>query len=84
MDQCPKSLTSLTPEMWNCITVLYVSFFIFSLAGMYLFEVVPQEFGVRQPLLFPVYFFLDKFKRRTFYQLSNNVVENAADATIDE
>jgi ABC-type multidrug transport system fused ATPase/permease subunit len=84
MDQCPKSLSGLTPEMWNCVTVLYVSFIIFSLTGMYLFEVVPQEFGVRQPLLFPVYYFMDKFKRRTFSQLNNNVVENAADATIDD
>lgn len=42
MDQCPKTLANLSPEMWQCITVLYVSFFIFSLAGMYLYEVIPQ------------------------------------------
>lgn len=42
MDQCPKTLSNLSPEMWQCITVLYVSFFIFSLAGMYLYEVIPQ------------------------------------------
>ena len=42
MDQCPNSLASLSPEMWQCITVLYVSFIVFSLAGVYLYEVIPQ------------------------------------------
>lgn len=84
MDRCPNSLDSLTPEMWRCITVLYVSFFIFSLTGMYLFEVIPQEFGVRQPVLFPIYYFMDKFKKReNVLEMSSNQ-ENESDATIDE
>jgi len=70
--------------MWNCITVLYVSFVIFSLTGMYLFEVVPQEFGVRQPLLFPIYYFLDRFRKRENAVSLNHAAEDQSDATIDE
>lgn len=41
-DNCYKSLSSLDEEAKTCIIVLYVSFFILQLLGMYLFEIIPQ------------------------------------------
>lgn len=58
MDQCIANLDSLTSEMWRCIGVLYGSWILFSLIGMYLFEVVPQQYGVSRPLTFPINFIL--------------------------
>ena len=63
-DQCLKSFSDLTPDMWWYISVLYGSFVVFALVGMYLFEVVPQEFGVSQPVLFPLYYIRDKFRKQ--------------------
>lgn len=84
MDRCPNSIDKLTPEMWNCIAVLYVSFIVFSLTGMYLYEVIPQEFGVRQPVLFPIYYVVDKFRKRYNTIVMSSNFENESDATIDE
>ena len=50
---CFQTFSSITPEMSNCITTLYVGAIFFFLLGAYLLEVLPQEFGVRQHPLFP-------------------------------
>ena len=41
---------------------MYVSFLIFQLLGMYLHEVIPQEFGTSQPLNFPFRTLMKKIK----------------------
>jgi hypothetical protein len=50
---CFQSLSSITPEMSNCIASLYVGAVVFFFLGAYLLEVLPQEFGVRQSPFFP-------------------------------
>lgn len=39
-------------ELSTCLWVLYLSGFLYILVGMYLYEVVPQQFGVRRHPLF--------------------------------
>lgn len=41
-DRCFSSLSAVSEEGKKCIIVLYVSFIIFQLLGMYLYEVIPQ------------------------------------------
>jgi hypothetical protein len=48
--------------MWRCIAIIYGAAFVFMLAGMYLFEVVPQEYGVKKDILFPFSFLKSKAK----------------------
>lgn len=60
---------------------MYLSFVVFQLLGMYLFEVVPQEYGTRQPLAFPIKFFINKVRSKqqnelATIQLSNKVKQN--------
>lgn len=61
-DRCYRSLSGLDEEAKTCVIVLYAAFFIFQILGMYLFEIVPQEFGVKQKLTFPIDFIMKKFK----------------------
>ncbi len=58
-DTCFSSLDVPDAEVWDCLKVLYLSSTFYLLLGLYLHEVVPQEFGVsRHPL-----FLLDWIKR---------------------
>ncbi len=50
---CYTSLEGITDEMKVCIGSLYISALLFFFLGAYLFEIIPQEFGVRQSPLFP-------------------------------
>ncbi len=70
--------------MKTCITVLYVSFIVFALLGMYLHEIVPQEFGVRQPILFPIYYIMELFTKQENEVELNETSLNESDSTIDE
>ncbi|EGR34219.1 hypothetical protein IMG5_020170 [Ichthyophthirius multifiliis] len=58
--QCFRHFESLTEEIKDCIFYLYIGFFFFTFAGIYLHEVFPQEFGITQHWLFC----LKKFKRK--------------------
>lgn len=55
-DECFADFSAVTSEMWRSIIILYASFFIFSAIGIYLFEVIPQEYGVAKPILYPLYY----------------------------
>lgn len=86
MDQCMTSVGSLTDEMITCIIVLYVSAAIFMIIGMYLFEVIPQEFGVSRPILFPINYCLDCIRSSNKYKKHKNDEEDNivnGDATIN-
>ena len=49
----------ITPEIQHCIITLFVGGLLLFLLGAYLLEVLPQEFGVSRPALFP---FTDFYK----------------------
>ncbi|KAL4456247.1 hypothetical protein ABPG74_014208 [Tetrahymena malaccensis] len=50
--QCFRRWDSITDEIKDCIIFLYVGFVVFTLLGVYLHEVIPQEFGTQQHWLF--------------------------------
>ena len=51
--KCISSFSELDSEMQSCLTILYISAFVFFVLGLYLDEVVPQEYGIpKHPLYF--------------------------------
>lgn len=46
------------------IMYLYICFLVFQLVGMYLHEIIPQEYGVARPLLFPFQFLKNLCKKK--------------------
>jgi hypothetical protein len=62
-DRCFTSLSNMSTEAKHCILVLYISFVIFQLLGMYLFEIIPQEYGTRQPINFPIKYLMSKIRK---------------------
>jgi hypothetical protein len=63
-NECFNSFKAIPSEMRDEIVYLYVGFLVFQLLGMYLHEVIPQEFGVAKPLLYPIYSFKRFWKKR--------------------
>ena len=52
--RCFGNVGNITEEMTDCIIYLYLNFIFFFVLGTYLFEIVPQEFGVTRSPLFPL------------------------------
>jgi hypothetical protein len=69
---CFYDMGLLTTEIKQCISFLYLGFVIFFLLGIYLFEVIPQEFGVRRSPLFPIYAMLNLFKKRNTVSINTS------------
>ena len=77
-DRCFSSFSDLPDEVTRCIWIIYVTGVSFILLGMYLFEVVPQEFGVRKGVMFPVLEFWGYFcKKNTNAEESLNNQEES-------
>jgi hypothetical protein len=51
-DDCVSNLSMMDDELINCIVFLYVTSVIYTILGIYLYEVLPQQFGVRKNFLF--------------------------------
>ncbi len=45
---------------------------VFFILGIYLFEIVPQEFGVRRSPLFPIYAIINLFKAKNSVQINTS------------
>jgi ABC-type multidrug transport system ATPase subunit len=71
---CYAHFSSLTPEMNDCLLWLYLGAVIFLVLGLYLNEVLPQEFGVPKHPLFFLHF-LSKKKATSKTTASDNYVE---------
>lgn len=52
MDTCINSLNNMPSELSDCLIVLYLSSIIYTILGIYLYEVMPKDFGVKKNLLF--------------------------------
>lgn len=51
--ECYRYMNNITDEMLDCVIFLYVGAFFFFLIGIYLHEVVPQDYGTpKHPLFF--------------------------------
>jgi hypothetical protein len=60
---CFFDITYISSEMKSCIMFLYLGFIFFFGLGAYLFEIIPQEFGVKRNPLFPFYSLKKMFTR---------------------
>lgn len=72
-DHCYPNLQQIDDEVKHCLLVLYLGFVVFQLLGMYLYEVVPQEYGTSQPLTFPL-----KFLRRQNSNHTSSISSNSS------
>ncbi len=51
-ESCISSLSGLDDELVNCMIILFTTPFVYIFLGIYLYEVIPQQFGVRKHPLF--------------------------------
>lgn len=51
-ESCISSLYGLDPELVTCLVLLFTTPWIYIALGMYFYEVIPQQFGVRKHPLF--------------------------------
>jgi len=73
-DLCYKSFDILPKELNDCILSLYIGALIFLILGIYLHEVIPQEYGIRKH---PLFIFDCFFKRSK--QTSSTSSQNPED-----
>lgn len=60
---CYQDINNIPDELKQCIVFLYLNFFFFFFLGTYLYEIVPQEFGVTRSIFFPFTMIINFFKR---------------------
>ena len=54
IESCVRSMSGLDTEVVECLVYMYLNFVVFQVLGMYLYEVIPQEYGVNRSPLFPL------------------------------
>lgn len=72
---CISSFSAMDDELVSCIWILFISGFIYIFVGIYLYEVIPQQFGVRRHPLFCIKRFIKVCKTK------KNKVKNDTDGT---
>ena len=51
-ESCINEFGNISDELQKCIIILYISAFVYLFLGIYLYEVIPQQFGVRKSPFF--------------------------------
>jgi len=51
-EKCISSFSEMPDELVTCLWVLFLTGFVYIFVGIYLYEVIPQQFGVRKHPLF--------------------------------
>lgn len=59
--ECYRYFDSITEEMAECLLFLYLGAIFFFFFGIYLHEVIPQEYGIPKHPLFFLRYFKDLF-----------------------
>ncbi len=72
-EECISSVYNMPEELVICLIVLYVSSVIYIFLGIYLYEVIPQQFGIRKSPFFCIEGLLKKITRK-FKIFSNRKV----------
>ena len=81
---CIASWDEVEPELMKCIAILYISPWILILIGIYLYEVLPKQYGIRRH---PLFFLIDPFKKKIGDAVNPLPIEHRLDAeygTLDE
>lgn len=68
---CINDISKSSPELIRCIILLYTTSLIYTILGIYLYEVIPQEFGIKKSPFFCLKFLFKNNKRNIKY-LENN------------
>jgi hypothetical protein len=50
--ECISSYTDISDEMFTCLIFLYLTPFVFMILGIYLYEIIPQKYGIKRHPLF--------------------------------
>lgn len=74
-ETCISNFSMVPAELSKCIWILFISGFLYICVGMYLYEVVPQQFGVRRH---PLFFLKKLFK---IFRNKKNKVKSELDNT---
>jgi hypothetical protein len=61
---CIGSMSEITPELTKCLIILFLSSVVYTFVGIYLYEVIPQQFGVSKNPFFCLNFLSKEKKRR--------------------
>ena len=84
-DSCYKHFSNFSEEDKTCLIIIYCSFVFFQLLGMYLHEVVPQQYGTRQSLNFPIKALIKRIKGSEVSRKSHQVFySNSLETAYDE
>jgi hypothetical protein len=83
-ETCISDLSTLDPELKLCIIMLYVVPWIYMILGMYLYEVLPQQFGVRKHPLFFLRFCKTKKNKKAVRSNSDVDIEASSSHTSDD
>ena len=74
---CISNFNDATPELIKCIILLYVTAIAYTLIGIYLYEVIPQEFGIKKSPFFCLKFLCKRNKKkRKVSELYSKLVTN--------
>ena len=60
---CYNDISNIPEELKQCLVFLYINFIFFFFLGTYLFEIIPQEFGVTRNIFFPFTMILNFFRK---------------------
>jgi hypothetical protein len=61
---CVASMSEIPDEIGWCVAMLYISAAVFTILGIYLYEVIPQQYGVRKSPFFCIEGLIKKIKNK--------------------
>ena len=74
---CVASFSEFNDEMWSCLMILYGGAFVLLFLGIYLDEILPQEYGLAKH---PLYFIKDLFKSKSCSIISSSDTQDSYNA----
>ena len=73
---CISDISYLDPELRLCLIVLFITPFIYSLLGIYFYEIIPQQFGVKKHPFFCLKGIFKKKHKKTVRSRSEDESSN--------
>lgn len=61
---CIGSVGDMPSEMVKCLIILYISSIVYAFVGMYLYEVIPQQYGISKSPFFCIKNLFNNEKKR--------------------
>jgi hypothetical protein len=83
-ETCISNLATIDPELTTCLVMLFITPWIYMILGMYFYEVLPQQFGVRKHPLFFLRFCKRKKNKKPIRSNSDVDLEANSKYTTDD